>query len=75
MAVNDRDLDEKGGLKRLRDVDCTAGIAGALVGVLHGIQAFPPEWVRDTIEANKAVYGIDLEANARRLCETVYGRP
>ena len=30
MAVNDRDLDEDGKLKRLRDVDCTGGVAGAL---------------------------------------------
>ena len=72
MAANDRDLDESGNLKRLRDVDCTAGVAGALVGALRGVDAFPEDWVRDTVEANKKVYGIDLEANARRFCELSY---
>lgn len=72
MAANDRDLDENGNLKRLRDVDCTAGVAGALVGALRGAEAFPDDWVRDTVEANKQVYGIDLEANAQRFCEVVY---
>ena len=72
MAVNDRDLDENGKLKRLRDVDCTGGVAGALVGALCGIEAFPQDWVADTLEANKQVYGIDLEKNARRFHEVVY---
>ena len=72
MAANDRDLDENGNLQRLRDVDCTAGVAGALVGALRGAESFPDDWVRDTVEANREVYGIDLEANARRFCEVVY---
>ena len=72
MAVNDRDLDENGNLKRLRDVDCTGGVAGALVGALCGIEAFPDDWVTDTLEANKKVYGIDLEENARRFCKMLY---
>ncbi len=74
MAVNDRDLDEDGKLKRLRDVDCTGGVAGALVGALCGIEAFPDDWVKDTIEANKQVYGIDLEENAQGFQEAVYSR-
>ena len=72
MAVNDRDLDENGNLRRLRDVDCTGGVAGALVGALCGIEAFPDDWVTDTIEANKQVYGIDLEENAQRFYKMVY---
>jgi|TARA_Y100000310_G_scaffold343899_1_gene453791 ADP-ribosylglycohydrolase len=72
MAANDRDLDENGDLKQLRDVDCTAGVAGALVGALAGIEGFPDDWVKDTVEANKAVYGIDLEENARLFCESVF---
>lgn len=74
MAANDRDLDENGNLKRLRDVDCTAGVAGALVGALRGVEAFPDDWVKDAIEANKEVYGIDLEANARCFCEVIYSK-
>ena len=73
IAANDRNLDEKGGLKGLRDVDCSAGIAGALAGALRGIEAFPPDWVHDAVAANKAVYGIDLEANGNRLWEVLYG--
>ena len=72
MAANDRELDDQGGLSKLRDVDCTAGVAGALVGVLHGVDVFPAEWVKDVLRANKNVYGIDLEANAKRFCEVVY---
>jgi ADP-ribosylglycohydrolase len=74
IAANDRDLDTNGNLKKLRDVDCSAGVAGALVGALRGIEAFPPDWVQDTIKANKKVYAIDLEDNAKRFCEVVYGR-
>ncbi len=73
MAVNDRDLDDSGNLVRLRDVDCTGSVAGALAGVLNGVGAFPDDWVSDTIAANKRVYGIDLELNARRFCEVVHG--
>jgi ADP-ribosylglycohydrolase len=73
IAANDRYLDEQGGLKQFRDVDCTAGVAGALVGALRGIEAFPKDWVDDVISANKTVYGIDLEANARAFYDIVYG--
>jgi ADP-ribosylglycohydrolase len=73
MACNDRDLDESGNLKQLRDVDCTGGVAGALVGALHGVGAFPEDWVADVLKANRDVYGIDIEGNARRFYKAVYG--
>lgn len=73
IAANDRDLDENGDLLRLRDVDCTAGVAGALVGALRGAGAFPRDWTEDVVNANREVYGIDLEANARRFYEAVHG--
>jgi ADP-ribosylglycohydrolase len=73
MAANDRYLDEDGSLKQLRDVDCTAGVAGALVGALRGVHTFPEDWVADVLKANQDVYGIDIEANARRFHEAVYG--
>jgi ADP-ribosylglycohydrolase len=72
MSVNDRDFDAEGKFKRLRDVDCTGGVAGALVGALHGVEAFPSDWVAEIIVANKKVNHIDLEANARQLCETLF---
>jgi hypothetical protein len=73
MAANDRDLGSDGNLKQLRDVDCTGGVAGAMVGALHGAKAFPEDWVDDILKANKDIYGIDVEANARRFYEVVYG--
>jgi len=73
IAANDRELDPEGKLKKLRDVDCSASVAGALVGALRGVEAFPSEWVRATVAANKRVYGIDLEANARHFGAVVYG--
>ena len=73
ISANDRDLDEHGDFSRLRDVDCTAGVAGAIVGALHGAGAFPSDWVADTLAANIQVYNIDIEANAARFCEAVYG--
>lgn len=75
MAVNDRDLDEKGEFQRFRDIDCTGSVCGALVGALADIDAFPPDWVAATISANREVYGFDLEANAERLYQVIGGSP
>jgi len=75
LSANDRELDGSGQVRRLRDVDCVAGVAGALVGALRGVDAFPRDWVRDVQAANKEVYGIDIPRNARRLCEVVHGSP
>jgi ADP-ribosylglycohydrolase len=72
MAANDRYLDEQGDLRQLRDVDCTASVAGALVGALRGVDAFREDWVEAVMTANKALYGIDIEANARAFCEAAY---
>ena len=73
MAANDRDLNESGDLRQLRDVDCTGGVAGALAGALRGAKAFPEDWVAGVLKANREVYGIDIEGNARRFYEVVYG--
>jgi hypothetical protein len=74
IAANDRDLDEGGEFSRLRDVDCTASVAGAIVGALRGAEAFPKDWVADTLTANKQVYDLDIEAQAACFHEAVYGR-
>ena len=73
MAANDRNLNPDGSLKGLRDVDCTAGVAGALVGALHGVKAFPDDWTRDAVQANRKVYGIDLEQSAAHFSKAVFG--
>ena len=72
MSINEREFNADGSFRRLRDVDCTGGVAGALVGALQGVEAFPDDWVAETIAANKKVNHIDLEANARQLCETLF---
>ena len=74
-AVNDRTLDTGGELVELRDVDCTGSVAGALVGALRGIESFPSEWVEDTLQANRDVYGLDLEANTHRFLSGIGVRP
>ena len=42
IAANDRDVDAQGNLVKLRDNDCTAGVAGGAAGALCGIEAFQP---------------------------------
>ncbi len=74
IAANDRDLNEHGKFSRLRDVDCTGSVAGAILGALRGAEAFPSDWVMDTIAANKQVYDLDIEANAARFYKAVYGK-
>lgn len=73
MAANDRNVDAQGNLLSLRDVDCTGGVAGAIVGGLNGAEAFPGDWAADTLRSNRDLYGIRIEENARRFCEAVYG--
>jgi ADP-ribosylglycohydrolase len=72
LSINEREFDAEGKFKRLRDVDCSGAVAGALVGALQGAEAFPQDWVAEVIAANKKVNHIDLEANARQLCETLF---
>jgi len=72
MAANHRKVDVKGRLVRFRDTDCTAMVAGTIVGAINGLSSFPKDWVRDTIEANRKVYNIDLEKNSREFYSVVY---
>jgi len=74
IAANDRDVDEQGEFSRLRDVDCTGSVAGAIVGALRGAEVFPRDWVEDTVAANKQVYGLDIEERAAQFDEAVYGK-
>lgn len=61
VAANQGDLDEQGRWRRYADIDCYAGITGALVGACCGDAALPVELLGQVVEANKAVYGFDLE--------------
>lgn len=73
MAVNERDFDENGGLKRYRDIDCTGAVAGALVGALApaGLDAFPSHWIEPTISANREIHGFDITDCAERMYEVI----
>lgn len=67
IAANHRVLDSRGRLRRMCDADTIAGIAGAFAGALFGENAFPAEWRRNVIEANREVYGFDLGRVADRF--------
>jgi ADP-ribosylglycohydrolase len=75
MAANHRKVDEDGNLIAMRDVDCIAMVAGVIAGAINGIGAFPPEWVKAVTEANREVYDIDVEANARSVYTAIYDPP
>lgn len=72
MAANHRKIDEEGRLIRFRDTDCTAMVAGAIVGAINGLTSFPKDWVKDAIEANKKVYNVDIEKNGKTFYAVLY---
>lgn len=45
---------------RYQDIDCYAGVAGALAGAVYGLDRFDRQVVEHVVEANKKVYGLDL---------------
>ena len=67
IAANQGDLDGDGRWRRYADIDCYAGIAGALVGAQWGIGALPAARVEQVLAANRAVYGCDLEQTVARF--------
>ncbi len=69
MAVNHVSYDETGIPVRFEDIDCYAGIAGALAGAIHGEEALPADLVAQVIESNKIVHGIDLDDTLNRFVE------
>lgn len=69
VAANQGDLDEVGCWRRYADIDCYAGIAGALVGAYCGDGALPAEKVERVVAANRAVYGFDLAATVARFSQ------
>ena len=74
MAANQGDLDEKGHWSRYADIDCYAGITGALVGAYCGDNALPADVVEQVVAGNKAVYGFDLEETISRFTRLVASR-
>ncbi len=73
ITANTRDIDADGCLVRMRDVDCSAGVAGALVGALGGAGAFPGDWVDDVVRANRFVNEVDILKNAEDFVALVHG--
>jgi hypothetical protein len=52
------------------DIDCYACVTGALAGVLCGAHALDQPTLAHVIQANRAVYGIDLPQTASRAVQT-----
>lgn len=74
VAANQMDVDDQGVERRYADIDCYAGIAGALVGTIVGEAALPADMLGQVLESNRSVYGIDLEEVAHRLANAASGR-
>ncbi len=74
VAANQGDLDEEGYWSRYADIDCYAGITGALVGACCGDNALPADVVGQVVAGNKAVYGFDLEETIARFAHLVASR-
>ena len=74
VAANQGDLDEEGHWSRYADIDCYAGITGALVGACCGDNALPADVVGQVVAGNKAVYGFDLEETIARFTRLVASR-
>ena len=69
VAANQGDLDDQGKWRRYADIDCYAGITGALVGACCGYEALPAELIVRVVEGNRAVYGFDLEQTIDRFTQ------
>ena len=70
IAANHVGIDDQGQPTRYEDIDCYAGLAGAIAGALYGADAFPAEMLAQVQESNLIVYGIDLEASITRFIKT-----
>ena len=71
VAANQGDLSSDGHWLRYADIDCYAGIAGALLGTVSGARVIPAAKIEQIVESNRQVYGIDLEASALAFAELV----
>lgn len=71
VAANQADLDAEGHWRRYADIDCYGSIAGSLVGAVCGAAALPADAVQQVIDANRRVYGIDIEESAARFARLV----
>jgi hypothetical protein len=72
IAANHVRINEQGQPTRYEDIDCYAGLAGAVAGALYGAGAFPQDMLALVQESNLAVYGIDLEGGIARLIKTFF---
>jgi ADP-ribosylglycohydrolase len=75
MAANHVSYDESGIPVRFEDIDCYAGIAGALAGAIHGEESLPADLVVQVIESNKIVHGIDLDETLDRFVDCFHANP
>jgi ADP-ribosylglycohydrolase len=74
IAANHVGIDDQGQPTRYEDIDCYAGLAGAVAGALRGAAAFPPGMLAQVQASNLRVYGIDLQAGIERFVQTFFGK-
>jgi ADP-ribosylglycohydrolase len=71
VAANHGDLDEAGTWRRYADIDCYAGITGALIGACCGDRVLPEELIVRVVEGNRVVYSFDLEDTIERFAQLI----
>ena len=69
IAANHVGLDEHEHPTRYEDIDCYAGLAGALGGAIWGAEAFPADALDQVVRSNRLVHGIDLEDTIERFID------
>jgi ADP-ribosylglycohydrolase len=74
IAANNRIVDERGGLVRFRDNDCSAYLAGALTGAYCGLSGLPAQWADRALASNREIYGIELLGNTEKLFALITDR-
>ncbi|MBT4979196.1 MAG: hypothetical protein HOM86_17855, partial [Gemmatimonadetes bacterium] len=57
--------------RRYADVDCYAGITGALIGACCGDRVLPEELIVRVVEGNRVVYSFDLEDTIERFAQLI----
>jgi ADP-ribosylglycohydrolase len=67
IAANQMDVALDGTIRRYADIDCYAGITGALVGTICGVEALPAQMLEQVLTGNRSVYGMELEEVIERF--------
>ena len=75
IAANHMDVAPDGTILRHADIDCYAGITGALVGTICGAEALPAQMLQQVVTGNRSVYGMELEEVIERFINVATTQP